>query len=465
VTHSPGRRLRRGRLLVFSVLVPGLALAGVHLWAERQGRGPWLRDLLLEDVTLEVVEPLLAWNGGAWATTPYAHINSPIGTLEAAQDGPVRAIALGGSFLFGDPYGAPGLNPRPGGIPWWLDARLGTRGSVLNLAGMGDASSRVARKAEALAGRADVLLVATGNNEYPIEPPSRWRRAMRRHALMRRLALMLGESRDRSVTRDLARLYAAGLSEADVRARFAANLEAVAAAGAAHDVPVLLATLPNNLWWPLMVEGGGLTADAAACVGPLAEHLRPEADSATAGFVSELVAGRGSGCASELLVAWNGGRAGDAIEASERCEDGVEILGLVGGALASAGRGTEARPFLQIAAETKPLLIRPSFNDLVRQTAARHEGVFLVDLEARALADAAPSVPGPELFVDVCHLHWAGYRAMAEEFGRVLIEAGVVADLDDAPDPVSVGLDPVDAASITPDRSQPWGCPAGIPAP
>lgn len=436
MTDPDGRGLRRGRLLAFSVLVPAVVLGGLHLWAERQGRGPWLRDLLLEDVTLTVVEPLLERDGDGWRTTAYADINAPRGRLDP-HSGKLQILALGGSFLFGDPYGAPGIPPQPGGIPWWLEQRLGDRGSVLNLAGMGDASSRVAAKAELLADRVDVLLVATGNNEYPIAAPSPRRQALRQHALVRRLGLLMGEKRERDHPPNLAMMYATGPSVEALRANFRRHLERVAAAGAAHDVPVLLATLPNNLWWALSNEGDRLTAEAEACVGPLADALRANPASPTSEWVARAAAD----------------------------PDTAPHPDLVGGALAAVGRTEEAVALLQRAAESRPLLIRPSFNAVVREVAAAHAGVHLVDLEARARAEVAPDVPGPGLFVDVCHLHWRGYRAMADEVADGLVEGGLVGGLDPAPDPAAVGLEPIPEPAPLVSTGLPWGCPAEIPAP
>ncbi len=437
MTESGRRGLRRGRLIAFTVLVPALVLGGLHLWAEEQGRGPWLRDLLLEDVTLTVVQDLLEPDGDGWRTTTYAEINAPQGTLAPNRDDHLQVLALGGSFAFGDPYGAPGIPGEAGGIPWWLEQRLGGRGAVLNLAGMGDSASRVAGKAERLAERVDVIVVATGNNEYPVAAPSRRRQAMRRFALVRRMGVLLGEKRDRYPIPDLAALYADGPPEEALRTRFRESLERVAAAGKAHGVPVLLATLPNNLWWALSDLGEGLTPDAAACVGPLADVLQADPDSPTAAWVAQQVADPESAAHPDL----------------------------VGGALAVAGRPAEAIPLLERAAEARPLLIRPSLNVIVREVANRHRGVHLVDLQVRAQADSAPSVPGPDLFVDTCHLHWRGYRAMAEEFAAALLELGLVDALDAAPDPADAGLDPIPEVPPWTHPGQPWGCPPGIPAP
>ncbi len=450
-------------MAVFAVAVPAVVLGGLHVWAERQGRGPWLRDLLLEDVTVHVVEPLLEREGDGWATTLYAEINSPIGELGAPSGDRARVVTLGGSFMFGDPYGAPGIKPRPGGIPSWLSERLGDRGEVLNLAGMGDASSRVAAKVAALGPVApDAFVIATGNNEYPVAAPSPLRRTLRQHALARRMALWFGETRDRTMQRDVAALYAVGPPEREIRARFVANVEA--AVDAAGGTPVLLATVPNNLWWSLMDEGGGgLRPDVAACAGPLAAELEARPDGAPAAFVGRLLAADASvGCAAGVLAAWRDGRFSDALAAAAACDAGVELLGVVGAALAGAGRTDDARPLLQIAAEARPLLIRPSFNEELRRIAAAHEHVHLVDLDAHAQRDG---LPGPELFVDVCHLNWAGYRAMADELAVALLEAGVVDRLDPAPSGPELDLDPLDAASIELDRGAPWGCPPAIPAP
>ena len=68
---------------------------------------------------------------------------------------------------------------------------------------------------------------------------------------------------------------------------------------------------------------------------------------------------------------------------------------------------------------------RPSLNRLAREIAARHDHVHLVDLEAAAERASPRGVPGPELFIDSCHMTWRGYAVMAEEVRETLERTGV----------------------------------------
>jgi hypothetical protein len=62
---------------------------------------------------------------------------------------------------------------------------------------------------------------------------------------------------------------------------------------------------------------------------------------------------------------------------------------------------------------------------VIRAAAARHEGAHLVDLEAAAEAFAhqhSDGIPGPEQFLDYCHMNWLGYATMADAVLQVIEE-------------------------------------------
>ena len=68
---------------------------------------------------------------------------------------------------------------------------------------------------------------------------------------------------------------------------------------------------------------------------------------------------------------------------------------------------------------------RPSLNRIIRTIAQSTPGVTLVDLEAAAEAASTGGIPGDNLFVDYCHMHWTGYAAMAKVILRTMREYGI----------------------------------------
>ena len=472
----PDRQPRRRRLVLFAAASTLLFLVLLHGTAEFLGHR-MLLPISVEDAAVFVVEPLLETTGGSLRTTPYAEVNSAHGEVGADKGGAWRLVALGGSFMFGDPYGEPGEPAAPGGIPFWIGERLGGERpvEVLNLAGLGDTSIRVREKARLLADvDADVLLVATGNNEFPLEPSPR-RAALRRYALVR-LVSALREPPPAEGDEELAELHRQAPPRPVLRSQYRANLEAIA--DAAVGTPLLLATLPNNLLHGLVTEDGGWDQAVAPCMRTVAAELAG-GTSRTGRWVDAVGAvatGRAGGraeleilaepCLSDALEAWRDGRPDEALAQAEACP-AVEGLPYAGVALAEAGRLQEAVPPLELWAEIRPFGIRPSFNREVRAV-ARREGVHLVDLQAAALARG---LPGPGLFVDSCHLHWSGYAGLAEEVIQVLVAQGLAPGqvgpppsprelmgrhrLPPLPEPIAP-LDPADAQ---------WTCPGGVPVP
>lgn len=458
------RRPSRTRSALFAGLLTASALAAIVGGAELVDRIAPV-TMKQEDVVVHVVEPLLERRGDGFETSWYAEINSASGRISADPRAGWRAVALGGSFLFGDPYGESGQPEAPGGLLYWLGEALGPDAELLNLAGLGDTSDRVATKARVAAAlQPDVLIVATGNNEYPIPPPSAARAQRRRLGFVRAVSLL--REPGRGLVEDLEAVYASGPPEAELRARYRTNLEAIAGAAAEHGVPVLLATLPNNLLHELVGEGGAWNEAEVECVATLAEALA-RSDAPLAQWVEGLVDRSASSCATGVLRQWDAGHASDALRQAVPCPE-AESFGPVGAALAVRGRVDDAVPLLELRAETRPWLVRPSFNREVRAVAAAHEHVHLADLQAALLARArpAPSAPG---FVDSCHLHWSGYADAAQDLLDALDRAGlnprpgarVVADDAHA---AELGLPPrpgpVAELPTAPDR---WTCPPAVP--
>ncbi len=469
----------RTRTLAYALVATLLFLVGLHVVAEFLGRR-MLLPISVEDAAVFVVEPVLQRSGDALRTTPYAEVNSAHGEVAADKGDAWRLVALGGSFMFGDPYGEPGEPPVPGGIPFWLNERLGGGEppvEVLNLAGLGDTSIRVREKARLMGpAQADVLLVATGNNEFPLEPSPR-RAAMRRHALVR-LVSAIRQPPPAEGDEELAELHRSGPGPRVLRAQYRANLEAIADAAAAQGSTLVLATLPNNLLHGLVAEDGAWDESVAPCMRSVAAELAAGTSRTArwADAVGGMARGRDGArgelerlaepCLAEVLDAWTAGRHDDALEGAAACP-AAEGLPFAAVALAEAGREGEAVQALELWTETQPLGIRPSFNHVVREVGAR-DGVSVVDLQAAAL-ERGP--PGPGLFVDSCHLHWSGYAGLAETVIRTLEAAGVSpGDPGPAPDPGELmsrhGLPPL-PSTIAPlgPPSGPWTCPGSVPVP
>ena len=463
--------------MLFAAASTLLFLVLLHGAAEFLGHR-MLLPISVEDAAVFVVEPLVQTTGGLLQTTPYAEVNSAHGEVSADKGDAWRLLALGGSFMFGDPYGEPGESVVPGGIPFWVGERLGGGDrpvEVLNLAGLGDTSIRVREKARLLSDvDADVLFVATGNNEFPLEHSPR-RAKMRRYALVR-LVSALREPPPAEGDEELAALHREAPPRPVIRAQYRANLEAIA--DASVGTPLLLATLPNNLLHGLVGEDGGWDQGVAPCMRSVAAELAA-GTSRTARWVDAVGAvatGRAGGrasleilaepCLSDVLEAWRHGRPDEALAQAEACP-AIEGLPYAGVALAEAGRLAEAVVPLELWAETRPFGIRPSFNREVRAVAER-EGVHLVDLQAAAIERG---LPGPGLFVDSCHLHWSGYAGLAEEVLRVLVSEGLApAPVGPAPSPRELvsrhGLPPLPEPIAPLDPAGPqWTCPGGVPVP
>ena len=108
-----------------------------------------------------------------------------------------------------------------------------------------------------------------------------------------------------------------------------------------------------------------------------------------------------------------------ALELAERCQH-VEALRIAGLAYWERGDHTSAKTLLDQYMELEPRnRCRPSFQAIIREV-AQSLAVPLIDLE-RATIQAAPhGVPGPELFVDYCHMNWKGQALVADTMFRAL---------------------------------------------
>jgi tetratricopeptide (TPR) repeat protein len=329
--------------------------------------------------------------------------------LRAAKGDAWRAFVVGGSFAMGTPYAiqqgdpqhATGLGHLDGGLPSWLSLGLEHMGArvpieVANTTVAGQNAHRTRRVAEEVVHiDPDLLIVATCNNEGEL-PPNIVSEELRRLGGYRLLSkLVRGEAAPEE--RPVVALQRADPEQ--TRQAFEASLQAIARAAEAQGVPVLLATLPLNL----MLEGTG----SHRMIGAPPPTERPE-------------------CAREAQDALEKGDATGALSAAAGCENVALGTYWTGRALLAQGRTEEARRALSLAAELQPSnRCRPSFQQVIRDVAAAHEHVHLLDLEAQAVADAPLGLPGGEQFLDSCHMDWKGYLSMAERTRRRIVELGL----------------------------------------
>ena len=465
------------RYAIFSVLVCGGVLWGLNRAAQVLEDAELVRTHLPDDAVHFVEGKLFVPDGWGNLHTSRYGLGTMVPSRFAQEKGErLRVFVLGGSFAMGSPYRFQGPEVGSGGIASFLEAeledRLGEqRVEVINAGSGGQPSSRVVEvTAEILDLDPDVLFVATCNNEGTL-PPSRVMRYLHRQAGYRllRAALTDVEPADRP-------WFAPQDVETErVRAEFEKNLRALADAARRHEVPVLLATLPVNLRYlgfdvghlvtPADADPGWVAPppDLAAEVAPewagldpcragarLFEAAEPEAAlpllrrcwllgddrgprhmaewaGAMAG-IAELQLGRTnseaqaaldaalSACVGEGIRMHFAGRHVEAVEHLPSCDDIAEASRWIGLSHLALGQDEEGRAALRQSAELNPRnRCRPTHNEVIRQVAADNDHVHLVDLQARAEALSPQGVPGEELFLDYCHMHWRGYAAMAEE--------------------------------------------------
>lgn len=363
------------------------------------GRGHVQTYRGVDDVLQFVDEPLFALDKDGWyQTTPYAEISMVHSRFRGRKGDAWRAFILGESFAMGTPYAlqGPGRN-RPGGIPSFLSADLEAMApkrpvEVINAAAGAQNSHRVLRIAEqALLLSPDLIVVAACNNEGVLTPGI-VTETLHRFAGARIIGRLLTApiaSRKRSY------YTPQDPDTAAVRKEFRANIHAILGLAAKKNVRVLLATLPVNLRYQ-----GDESGHAIYSNGPEPDRPSPCLGKA----LSHLQRGRADKAQSELAV----------------CED-VEALRVLGGLKYDRGSYDEARRLLKQYTELVPRnRCRPSFNEILREEAAAFPNARLADLEKEAEALSLHGIPGPELFVDYCHMNWIGYAAMEKAMLRVL---------------------------------------------
>jgi len=392
------------RFVLYSlVLVVGL-LATANIGVEQLEERKVIDTRRPDDFVQNVDRPLFELDSeGTLTTTDYAETTMVRSSFPKARGGAWRMFVLGGSFAMGTPYAYQPGPAEPGGMPWFLRHHLkkmypDQQIQVINMASGGQNSQRVKHISQkVIEYEPNMLLIATCNNEGVL-PPSIISEPLRKfgiYRLMTRLMMPGVRPEERSYYTpqhpDLHRL----------RDNFKENLEAIITLGKQHEVQVVLATLPVNLRYTGTFRKHVIGEDR----GKMAGELPPCIRRAAAPFR------RGDNAAARALLG--------------ECDDpeAIRLLGLIQYA---SGEYARARRSLEQYTEAVPRnRCRPSFNRIIRDLAAAHPEVVLVDLARRAAKESRHGVPGYDLFLDFCHMTWQGNLAMAEEVIEVLQARGL----------------------------------------
>jgi lysophospholipase L1-like esterase len=469
---SEERSLSLPRKLLFAALVTIAVLFVLNQtvqWAEQRQ----LLDTHRSDDTVQFVEaPLFENEEGVYSTTRYAENSIAPVSFQAEKGEGWRLFVLGGSFAMGSPYidladsngHAVATADEETGIPGWLQANLTKAHAprlieVVNAAAGGQNSGRVKDIAsEVLELQPDALFVCSGNNEGTIAP-SRVREQLQRlggYRLLQKLVANQEPAKRPWFTPQDPDTQA-------IREQFQRNIKDIVQATEQAGVPLFLCTVPINLSyiglepghvlsgrdWPHLsgpcYEGIALFDNGRyeEAIEPLEvcsrqpESTQPPPLRALMAMV-ELELGRieedtlatleevRGTCITQGIQSYYKKDWEHAIEQLEACDEVDEALLWLGLSQQKLGQHERAKELLRQHVELIPRnRTRPSLNSAIREIAAAHDHVYLVDLE-RAAGEASPDgIPGRNLFLDYCHMHWKGYAAMAAEVLAVLNNSGV----------------------------------------
>jgi hypothetical protein len=396
----------KARSAVFALVITIGALWGINAVVEGlEGGGvvethsPDDRVQFLDSDLFDVED-----QGPQYVTSQYATDFMVPQRFPVNAEGRWRLFWTGGSFAMGTPFVWQGHGAEmPGGMPFWLRSEMERRWpdtpvDLVNLAAGGQNSHRVARVVETMSPlEPDAWFVATCNNEGAL-PPSRLREQLHKLGGYRLLNKYL-----RPDPETLERTYYTPQDDAslEVARAYRRNIQAMIQTTADAGIPLLLATLPINLEY----EGRSLDQP----------------------IITELVgADNASPCITGVAELLEKGYTDKALAAVDECEDVVGRLQWRGLTLIELKRFDEGIASIEQSIELLPRnRCRPSYNDVVREEAAKADHVTLVDLDAAAREMSGNGVSGHELFRDYCHMHYMGYAAMADEVLRAMQEAGV----------------------------------------
>ena len=314
-------------------------------------------------------------------------------SFTAKKNGGWRAFMLGGSFLRGVPYS------HAGTIHFWLDRLLkrhfpDQKVELINAAATAQNSFRVRSIAEhAATFDADIFIIATCNNEGAL-PPGEVTQRLQRNGTFRILKTLFSPKRS-EIKRPLHTPQDPDIEA--VRTAFRGNLEAMVSMAREHGIQVFLSTLPSNPRYDGNIPGR-----------PIEGYQHP----------SEV---KYPPCVERTKASLDRNETAKTITLAASC-DHVESLRLAGFAHWKNGAYQRAKVLLDQYMEVEPRnRCRPSFQRIIREVAAS-QNVPLIDLES-AINDASPhGVPGPELFVDYCHLNWQGQAIVADAMYQALLK-------------------------------------------
>ena len=459
------------RKTVFSAIVTLFVLALAELCASQAQRRDIIGTHRPSDYVLFVEERIFVEEGDTYRTSAYTEETMMPRRFAREKGDEYRIFVLGGSFAQGWPESeAPTFDTRAG-----ISRRLAERfeadrpdvgATVINAAAVGQVSFRVAQITdEILHYQPDLVVVATGNNESPlnprpVEPPLHRSAAYR---LFRTYIIdELGLRDDRGFDTD----------EEQLRTDFRTNLSLVLSATAARSVPVLLCTMPaNHAVNPLDPIGKAHGPGIHIFLDPESEPLRTTCPDGLSAFeagdyddaLSSLLLcraaapGRPPDQLDDLIVSaslhsdtWTEpldaylkaassghvragiemyfqGQLAQSLHSLQAFVDSPDAVFYRGWASWRLGRAQEARRVLDRYLERWPGgRTRPSHNEIVVEEASRWDHTYLVDLAAVSAACSRDGLPGYDLFHDECHMRSAGYTAMGDAVWRVLVESGVL---------------------------------------
>lgn len=351
--------------------------------------------------------------------------------------GTVRIFCFGGSSTYGRPYRAETAFPK------WLEVNLQLRDpqhryEVINAGGISYASHRVVHLVqEALRYAPDLLVVYCGHNEFLEartyekllhQPPlvRKARLVMDRSVLYATLRALVARLRERpsgtgghsSAVKDevstildasagLERYSRHTLQREQTYSRYRDHLERMVAKARAHNVKMVLATLPSNLkdFSPFKSEHGDhLTQDQQEA---WEEHFRH-------GRIAEA-----RGLYQEALTAYQ--------QCQKLDDQYAELAYRIGYCLCQLGHYDLARQYLVMAKELDvcPLRAPAEINRIVREVGARY-GVPVVDVEEEFARRSPHGILDSSLLVDHVHPTVRGNQLIAELIAEVLERQGWV---------------------------------------
>lgn len=329
----------------------------------------------------------------------------------------IRIFVVGGSTTYGLHLENPEQDCYAGQLERILTGRLDAPVNVINCGASAYASYRLTRIVEETASYSpDVIVIMTGHNEF-LEPvhyahliESRsepWYLRLRLVVAIRTLCEMVRPELTLSPVNE----PAVGLEPFEKYAvrddkefeyaleHFRRNLNRMADAGAAHDVPVILCTTTSNLrdFAPFYSVSRVYSEELLQSRMDIIEDLidREEYESAL-----------------------------DEVQSDLARDDGVAVFHfLAAKALEGLGRFEAARTSYLRAKDTDrfPHRALSSFNNAIREIAADRK-TPLLDAELLFEGESEHGIPGANLFLDNCHPTEKGHRLLAEALATQIAE-------------------------------------------